>query len=290
MTTFKKIVTHPGGAHKDEFLACALLIAEHGTPVLRRDPDESDLSDPEIAVVDVGHRHEPELGNFDHHQFPRDAEPSCALSLVLQYLNLYEDACAFCEWLEPAEWFDCRGAIRTAEWLGVERDVMFKLNSPIDFTVLKRFAAGSEWKPGDVIWEMMRMIGEDLLTYIRGMRERVDGFGQYARIEGIQMPDQADAKIIYIGRSDTLPEDATQGLSFYLKEQGIEDSVVAIISPDSRGEGYGMRRYEDHPKIDFNRIADQPDAHFVHKSGFLAKVTATEKSRLLELLHMAVVS
>ena len=25
----RQIVVHPGGAHKDDFLACALLIAEH---------------------------------------------------------------------------------------------------------------------------------------------------------------------------------------------------------------------------------------------------------------------
>ena len=50
-------------------------------------------------VVDVGGEHDPERGNFDHHQFPRDHDPVCALSLVLQDLGLYEDARNFCEWL-----------------------------------------------------------------------------------------------------------------------------------------------------------------------------------------------
>ena len=70
------IVTHPGGAHKDEFLACSVLLAQTPSSILRREPTEEDLSDPQVLVVDVGGRLEPELGNFDHHQFPRDADPT----------------------------------------------------------------------------------------------------------------------------------------------------------------------------------------------------------------------
>jgi len=136
----KAILTHPGSAHKDDLLACCLLVARHEIPVWRREPLEEDLADPGIVVVDVGGEHEPLRSNFDHHQFPRDHEPICALSLVLKNMGLYEDARSFCEWLEPAEWFDTRGPFQTAEWLGVERAVMNKLNSPIDITLLRRFA------------------------------------------------------------------------------------------------------------------------------------------------------
>ena len=49
----KAILTHPGSAHKDDFLACCLLVARHGVPVWRRDPTDEDLADPRIVVVDV---------------------------------------------------------------------------------------------------------------------------------------------------------------------------------------------------------------------------------------------
>jgi len=49
----RQIVVHPGGAHKDDFLACALLIAEAPVPIFRRDPQSCDLDDLETAVVDV---------------------------------------------------------------------------------------------------------------------------------------------------------------------------------------------------------------------------------------------
>jgi len=84
----KTIITHRGGAHKDDFLACSLLVACHEVPIFRKDPTDEDLADPSIAVVDVGHLHEPEKNNFDHHQFPRDHPPTCALTLVLQHLGI----------------------------------------------------------------------------------------------------------------------------------------------------------------------------------------------------------
>ena len=57
--SIQTIITHPGGAHKDDFLACSLLVARHEVPILRRDPSDEELADPSVAVVDVGHLHEP---------------------------------------------------------------------------------------------------------------------------------------------------------------------------------------------------------------------------------------
>ena len=102
------IVTHPGGAHKDDLLAVCVLIARHRAPVFRRDPTDDDLNDESVAVVDIGASHDPAKSNFDHHHFDRDHPPTCALSLVLQHLGLHEDALHFCDWLEVAEWFDSR--------------------------------------------------------------------------------------------------------------------------------------------------------------------------------------
>ena len=104
------ILTHPGGAHKDDLLAVCILAAQHGAPIVRREPTAEELLDPEVAIVDVGGDHNPERMNFDHHHFPREHPPTCALSLVLDHLGIYEDALQFCDWLETAEWFDSRGA------------------------------------------------------------------------------------------------------------------------------------------------------------------------------------
>ena len=140
----QRIVTHPGGAHKDDLLAVCVLVAQHAVPVVRRDPTPEELDDPAVAIVDIGHSHDPARMNFDHHHFDREHPPTCALSLVLEHLQLYDDAKRFCDWLEPAEWFDSRGPNKTAAWLEVPRKAIAQLNSPIDMTLLRRFAAQAQ--------------------------------------------------------------------------------------------------------------------------------------------------
>ena len=281
--TIKSIITHPGGAHKDEFLACSVLLALYPVQINRREPSNEDLENSSIAVIDVGQLHQPEKNNFDHHQFPRTHPPTCSVSLVLEHLELYKDAQEFCDWLEPAEWFDCRGAVRTAKWLGVERDIINKLNSPIDVTLLRRFAQSNELNPGDTIWEIMRMIGSDLIEYLKSLRERLNYIDKHAVFHYIKH-DGATYRILYMPRTTPLPTEPSMGLSRYIENQNTENNVIGMIYPDRRGDGYGLSRYNDNLLLDFTRIEAFEDVHFAHKQGFMAKTTATETSRLLELM------
>lgn len=289
MSPFTTIITHPGSAHKDEFLACSVLLAVHPAPVLRREPAPADLADPAIVVADVGHRHEPALGNFDHHQFPKDHPPTCSLSLVLRHLGLYEDARAFFDWLEPAEWFDCRGAVDTARWLGVDRNIVGKLYSPIDGTLLRRFAQSDRHLPGEPLWEIMRMIGDDLLTYLRTLRDRLDFISRHASVwslENTAGPNQ----ILFMPRTDPLPDDPSAAIERYVENRGLGQEVIALVSPDRRGGGYGLSRHRDNARLDFTRIAGEPDVHFTHARGFVAKTSATDPARLRELLRGALLA
>lgn len=282
----KTIITHPGGAHKDDFLACSVLLSNHPVSIFRRDPTEQELEDPEVAVVDIGHQHDPELNNFDHHQLPRDHEPTCALSLVLQKLEIYEDTKEFCSWLETTEWFDCRGPHDTAEWLGVDREAMAKLNSPLDVTMFQAFAKQKEHHPGEPVWEVMKMMGTDLVQYVTGLRGRIN---QVAKIEEFWDLGQGEdmIKVAFVPRTEPEVEEASGGLAWRIKELGLEEEVVAMVYPDSRGGGYGMRRYDDNLALDFSQLSEEPDVHFTHNRGFIAKTSTTEVSRLKELLFLA---
>jgi len=292
MVPFSTILTHPGSAHKDEFLACCVLLATAPCPILRREPTEADLANPAIAVIDVGHRHEPALNNFDHHQLPADAAPTCALSLVLQHLGLYADARAFCEWLEPAEWFDCRGPNVTAQWLGVERDIVGKMQSPIDGTLLRRFAAAKQLSSADPLWQIMHFVGTDLLDYVRNLRARLTFIARHAQVwtlDGLTLSSENSRApaVVFLPRTDPLPEDPSAGLDRYVQEQGLDDCVVAVIAPDRRSTGYGLSRHRDHPRLDFARIKAEPDVHFAHQRGFVAKTSASDLQRLRQLLMLA---
>ena len=283
----RAILTHPGGAHKDDLLAVCVLVARHGAPVYRREPTADELADPAVAVVDIGGVHDPARMNFDHHHFPREHPPTCALSLVLEHLGLYDDARRFCDWLEPAEWFDSRGPTKTAEHLGVPRRAISQLNSPIDVTLLRRFARASEHEAGDPIYEFMRIVGEDLLEYLRIARERLDFVGAHVerwRIEAEGEPLEA----VFLPRTDPPADEPSSMLASYVRARdGGDTKVAAIVYPDRRGAGYGIARYEDHPRLDFSRVEGEPDVHFAHKSGFMCKTSATEPARLKALIAAA---
>ena len=273
------IVTHPGGAHKDEFLACAVLLSKAPVTIERREPTAGELESASVAIVDIGHEYNTKLHNFDHHQFPRDQIPTCALSLILKHLEIYEDAREFCSWLEVAEWFDCRGPVDTAEWLKIDRHTLSQLNSPLDITLLRRFANQGEHKPGEPIWEMMRMIGEDLVDYITGLRKRLDFVAKNAEIW-----DLDHFKVLFMPRTETISDEVSSGLVHHIEKLGLEDEVLALAYPDSRGTGYGMRRYKDDTRMEFTQIRDESDVHFTHARGFIAKTSSSDQARIKELL------
>ena len=286
MTPFTTLLTHPGSAHKDEFLACCVLVALHPVPIVRREPTATDLNDPQVAVIDVGHEHDPARNNYDHHQLAKDHAPTCSLSLVLQHLGIYADARQFCEWLEPAEWFDCRGPISTAKFLGVDRNALPKLNSPIDITLLRRFALADRIEPTAPLWAIMRMIGEDLLDYVRTLRTRLDFIAQHAQVWELVLGGEP-AHILFLPRTDPLPEEPSMGIERYIEAQNLAGKIVGTVAPDRRSTGYGLSRFQDNPRLDFTRIADAPGVHFAHARGFVAKTSLTDHAQIKALLVRA---
>ena len=282
------IVTHPGGAHKDEFLACSLLAHLHRVPIQRRDATDADLADSSICVVDTGGVHDPSLNNFDHHQFPRDAPPLCALSLVLQSMGLYEDALSFCAWLRPAEWLDTLGPNETAKLMGIPRTALGELNSPLDISLLNRFANQPEWKPDDPIYQVMCMVGEDIVHYLRSLRQRLDYLKEHAQYWTVDS-DGEPIHALFLEKSDLLAESPSFGIYAFIESEGKENEIQALVYPDRRGDGYGLTRYADSQRLDFSQIETLHDVRFAHKRGFVAKVSATDPTRLKELLELAAV-
>ncbi len=286
--TIQLIVTHPGGAHKDDFLACSLLAHLHGVSIERREPTESDLANPAICVVDVGGVHDPTLNNFDHHQFPRDAPPLCALSLVLQSMGLYEDALAFCAWLRPAEWLDTLGPNQTAKLMGIPRTALGELNSPLDTTLLNRFASHSEIHSDNPVHQVMCMVGEDLVEYLRSLRERLDYLKAHSQ-DWILESEGERMGALFLEKSDVISENPSFGIYAFIASEEKEKEIQALVYPDRRGEGYGLTRYDDCPRLDFSRIESLDEVRFAHKRGFVAKVSTTDPARLKELLELAIV-
>lgn len=284
----KYIVTHPGGAHKDDFLACCVLAHLHKVAIERRDPTDDDLADADVCVVDVGGEHEPDKNNFDHHQFPKDHPPLCALSLVLQNLGLYEDALQFCVWLRPAEWLDTKGPNGTAKEMGIPREAFSALMSPIDITLLRRFALEQRLESDKPLYQIMCMVGEDIVGYVRKLRERLDHLKSQCEYWTVG-DDGNSIEVVFLKRVDPIDDDPGFGMNQFVVSEGKAEEVVALVYPDRRGGGYGLTRFEDSPRVDFSKIEACDDVRFAHKRGFVAKTDATDEGRLKELLALAIV-
>jgi len=92
---------------------------------------------------------------------------------------------------------------------------------------------------------------------------------------------------LFLPRTDDAADEPSTMLGSYIRANKLDSVIAAIVYPDRRGTGFGIGRYEDHPKLDFARVETEPDVHFAHKSGFMCKTTATTPARLQELITLA---
>ena len=257
-----RIITHKGGAHADDFLAVAFLLGRLGpmVSVERRDPTEEELNDSSCFVVDVGGRHEPELNNYDHHQFDRDHEPTCAFSLVLQAFGLYDDFVAAFPWLKAIEKMDSKGPFVCAADLGVDaNNLMPYLLSPMADYMLTRFQRNNELKKLEI--DLLYDFGQHLFTQLNELRKRWDEIesvtaGGIEEIDGIKV-FIADVK-------------GFTGIDSYMSRKGIEANAVFVN--DDRDDGFALRRENDDPRIDFSKVDGQKGVRFAHANGFVCKV------------------
>jgi len=264
----KTIVTHPGQAHRDEFMACCLLLASGiAKSIERRDPTEEDLNDPDVIVLDQGGRHEPDKLNFDHHQLERDAAPTCSITLVLPYLGIdVEQARSIWSWLEFSELLDSKGPFATAEKLGSNPDALFAGVSPIETTVLRWFGdQGLLLKSLFGLWPLMEQIGREKLDYLSKVVERINLLRENATVTEVSGLRFLDATCIDRADSPTL------GLEIYAQELG---EIAGTVTQDDRGDGVSLFRREDHPRVDFSRLEGRGGVVFAHKGGFVAKLEA----------------
>ena len=82
-------------------------------------------------------------------------------------------------------------------------------------------------------------------------------------------------------------DEPSYGIHQFVESYMAETPVIALVYPDRRGDGYGLTRYEDNQQMDFSQIETCDDVRFAHKRGFVAKTTATNPTRLKELLVMS---
>jgi hypothetical protein len=268
----REIVTHPGPAHRDEFIACSLLLGVYpALPVYRREPTEEDLLDPAIIVVDVGGQFDLHLRNFDHHQLPRDAEPTCAITQVCKWLNIdLPTARALWSWLEAAEILDSKGPVALAKKYGIRGDDLHKMISTIESTVVDLFSTCSAALPGDLLHRLMLQVGKTNLDYLELVQERMALLEKNVKFYTLPAPNGGKVRVV-----DTtfLPgtDKPALGVEVFLKQRTSAETDV-VVSNDDRGTGLTLfRRQAAEGVVDFSLLEGNSEVLFAHKGGFIAK-------------------
>ena len=271
MTDFNnvtKIITHAGHAHRDDFLSVCFTLALCGEynnePVVeRRNPTEEELNDADVVVLDVGEKHQPELSNFDHHQFNRNDDPACALTLLLKSMDIYEEANLGFRWLSVTEKFDSKGPYFVANEIGIEwnkiSDATF---SPIEEAILNRFSS-TKYHPKSDVYILMRHIGQQLLNTLEQFTER------WQKLSETTTTLEVDNNLIVVSVGVNGDDDPSFALNAFVEEK--HPSAIATVTLDDRGNGLCLFRLNDSPKIDFSQIENDSRILFAHKNGFVAK-------------------
>lgn len=249
------IITHPGQAHRDDFISCCLIMSEYGGKVYRRNPTKKELLDSDIFVVDIGGEYNPEFRNFDHHQFPRDHEPTCALTQVMKYMEL--DYSIF-PWFPTTELLDSKGPFQFCSKAGISKDLLDSLQSPIEGYILRSFSEKTQLT-GGYLYNIMADIGKSITSYVKKVQERLAVLSKCSIVgTSIRILD---------ARIDR--EDPTLALELFCKRMLPEPIVTVTL--DDRGDGFCLFRRNDDPRIDFSRLEGVDGVTFAHKNGFIAK-------------------
>ena len=272
-----KIVSHPGSAHKDDFLSVSVLLATlKQAEVFRREPTEEDLNDPDTYVVDVGLELTPERHNFDHHQ---DRSLPCAFHLVMKHLGHHDAAMLMFAWYPHMSMMDVSGPYRTAEHLGVDSSVLFASSSPIDGYIISTFASLESLNAQNPLYDLMKSLGENMIALIGRKMERLERL-------------KSEAKVVQVKHLKAVASDINNSpklaMELYLRFLD-DENIVMSITPSNRGEGWDLLRLDDNTIVDFRVIENNQEIRFVHGSGFLAKThKRLPLEEVVELACMAI--
>jgi hypothetical protein len=286
------IITHPGRAHRDDFLAVCWLLGDVTNPpeVHRREPSQEDLNDSTVYVLDIGGQFDPRYRNFDHHQLPADSPPTCALQLLLECDLGVEEAHQAFPWLFLTGLFDSKGPAATAAHYGIPLAMFGKVASPIENMILGLFSEVSLLHPDDALHKVMTRIG-------LAMWDRANTFGasvksvrtSVAKVDGLHVLVADSQSVLSLKNPNYLPE-----IMEIKRKQVVQAGFAPVcsISPniDSRGPGWTIYRYDDNPMIDLNRVREHDLVTFVHSNGFIAKVNQiADIDYLLDLVALSIV-
>jgi hypothetical protein len=284
-----RIVTHNGKAHRDEYLACAIIMFNEyrqgrQTFVERRIAGSSDLSNRDTWVVDTGGVWDPEMRNFDHHQNDPRLEGQCAFDLVLSDIigaDAYNTYRSCSPWMKMTALHDTLGSTGTAQAVGIDPKVYSSTRSPIERAALSGFGEASvihvESPLAIAMRETGRLITLEAEEFACSTPERLAVSAPPFEHAGMRVWDLRSA----------WGEDDTVSMAM-INHACSTRSVDVVVGKSNRGGGVSLYRQSwATSKLDLAKLANSVGVKFVHKNGFYAilnpDVTDSDITNLLSV-------
>lgn len=259
----RRIIVHPGLAHVDDIMSCALAYAcgvPHNAAVERRRPTAEDLDDRATLVLDVGFVHDPERLDFDHHARDRNETPKCSYVLLAEWLGVADTLKTLFPWYEAWNLIDVWGPFATAAHIGTTAAHLAGFVAhPMGDWAIRHFADDPAFR-AKLTLGLAKEIDKTYRVW-QALKEKAT----FCEVAGFGVLDLCACGADEISRaSDVLVR---------------ERHPACLISHDNRGTGLTFLRCEDDPRLDFSRCAGKPYALFAHPGGFLLKTHARDVDR-----------
>lgn len=265
------IVTHSGQAHADDILAVALILVKEGL-------DFSDAHVQRVAngpasdyptarfVVDIGGVYDPTIGRFDHHQFPPDSPPDCALTLVARYYGMTVEQYP---WMKKLALLDSKGPYTWfSETFGRKaknyREVQTALNEKESVFAYFTHIANRHYENANSFEDAVRMACNWLKLEIDYVSKKATNV-EYAK-SNLEIVDLGGFKMAFFrqmsmrGTSEVC-DDVTEA----------DPSIIVTGKLDDRGTGYSAMRLNDSDRVNFYPLEGTKGCIFAHKNGFCLK-------------------
>jgi hypothetical protein len=227
------ILTHPGGAHKDELLACcAARRRPRCREVVRREPDRGGPGRPRHRRRRCRRRARPGADELRPPPVPRRppaglrADPGPPAPRPLRGCPYFLRLAGTRRVVRHPRPERHRQVARRRP-----RHACNKLNSPVDRHPAPPLRQGLAPRP------RRRGLGNDALhrpatciDYVRSLRQRLDFIAAHAELWTV-----GGHEILFLPRTEPLPDEPSSGLARHLDAIGKGKDVVALVYPDRRG-------------------------------------------------------
>jgi hypothetical protein len=287
-----KIVTHNGKAHRDEYLACCVIMYDayrkgQLTYIERRMCGESDLMCRDTWVVDTGGEWDPDFLNFDHHQDDPELGSVCSFDLVMRHImgkTAFEAFSACSPWVKLTALHDTAGGAAAASAFGIDTKTYVATRSPIEKAMLSAFGEVAVIHPETPLAYCMRETGRLVVTEAEeisiGMADRISAAAPPFMVAGLRVWDVRSAW----GDNDHVSLAA-------VNHAASQRSVDVVVGCNQRSGGASLYRTAwATAKMDLSCIRDMTGVKFVHKNGFYAVISGeVGDDGLREMLRRAAV-